>query len=104
LISPSPCPSCLRGKNLGGSVPTRPIGIIIDGATGRLGATQHLRALLAIAAAGGLPLPDGDRLVPQPVLLGRAAERLAALAGRSGGLSWSTDRDAALADPAVDIY
>jgi predicted dehydrogenase len=83
---------------------TRTIGIVIDGATGRLGTTQHLKALLAIRSEGGLPLANGDRLLPVPVLLGRNPERLAALAERSGGLTWSTDRDGALADPAVDIY
>jgi predicted dehydrogenase len=82
----------------------RSIGIVIDGATGRLGTTQHLRALLAMRAEGGLPLTNGDRLVPQPVLLGRNSERLAALAEQSGGLKWSTDRDACLADPATLIY
>jgi predicted dehydrogenase len=85
-------------------MPTRTIGIVIDGATGRLGTTQHLRALLAIRDEGGLALANGDRLVPAPVLLGRNAERLTALAERSGGLRWSTDRDAALADPVVEIY
>src|SRR5579863_452537 len=85
-------------------MPTRTTGIVIDGATGRLGTTQHLRALLAIAGEGGLPLANGDRLMPQPVLLGRNAQNLAALAERSGGLRWSTDRDACLADPAVEIY
>ncbi len=85
-------------------MPTRTIGIVIDGATGRLGTTQHLRALLAIAGEGGLRLANGDRLVPQPLLLGRNAEKLATLAGRSGGLRWSTDRDACLADPAIEIY
>ena len=40
--------------------------------------------------------------MPEPVLLGRDAEKLAALAESSGGLKWSTDRDAALADPAID--
>jgi predicted dehydrogenase len=85
-------------------MPTRTIGIVIDGATGRLGTTQHLRALLAIRDEGGLALANGDRLMPLPVLLGRDAERLGALAERSGGLKWSTNRDAALADPAVDIY
>ncbi len=83
---------------------TRTLGIVIDGATGRLGTTQHLRALLAIRGDGGLPLANGDRLVPQPVLLGRNPERLAALAERSGGLGWSSDRDACLADPAIEIY
>src|SRR5712691_9358180 len=85
-------------------MPTCAIGIVVDGATGRLGTTQHLRALLAIAGEGGLPLANGDRLMPQPLLLGRDPERLAALAGRSGGLRWSTDRDACLADPAIEIY
>ena len=59
---------------------TRRIGIVIDGATGRLGTTQHLRALLAIRGEGGLPLANGDRLMPEPVLLGRNPEKLAALA------------------------
>src|SRR5437773_4678701 len=83
---------------------TRAIGIVIDGATGRLGTTQHLRALLAIAGEGGLPLANGDRLMPRPLPLGRDPERLAVLAEKSGGLKWSTDRDACLADPAIEIY
>jgi predicted dehydrogenase len=83
---------------------TRPIGIVIDGATGRLGTTQHLRALLAMAGEGGLRLTNGDRLVPRPLLLGRDPEKLAALAERSGGLKWSTDRDQCLGDPGIEIY
>jgi predicted dehydrogenase len=82
----------------------RSIGIVIDGATGRLGTTQHLKSLLAIRGEGGLPLKDGGRLVPEPVLLGRNPEKVAALAKASGGLKWSTDRDACLADTAIDIY
>ncbi len=82
----------------------RTIGIIIDGATGRLGTTQHLPALLEMRREGGLPLAGGERLIPEPVLLGRDPEKLAALAERCGGLKWSTDRNAALADPAFDIY
>ncbi len=85
-------------------MPDRKIGVVIDGATGRLGTTQHLRALLAIRAEGGLPLSNGDRLVPEPVLLGRDPAKLAALAEKSGSLKWSSDRDACLADPSVDIY
>ena len=83
---------------------TRPIGVVIDGATGRLGTTQHLKALLAIRGEGGLLLGNGDRLIPEPVLLGRSPEKLAALAAASGGLRWSADRDACLADKAIDIY
>jgi predicted dehydrogenase len=80
------------------------IRVVIDGATGRLGTTQHLKALLAIRGEGGLPLRNGDRLMPEPVLLGRNAEKLAVLAVASGGLAWSLDRDACLADKAIEIY
>jgi predicted dehydrogenase len=85
-------------------MPTRKIVTVIDGATGRLGTTQHLRALLAMRDEGGLLLSNGDRLMPEPLLLGRDPQKLAALATRSGGLRWSTDRDSCLADPAVEIY
>jgi predicted dehydrogenase len=82
----------------------RRIGIVIDGATGRLGSTQHLRALMAIRSEGGLALSGGDRLVAEPTLLGRNPEKLAALAAAHGGLKWSTDRDTSLADRDVAIY
>jgi len=82
----------------------RAIGVLIEGATGRLGTTQHLRSLMAIRGEGGLPLANGDRLVPEPLLLGRNAAKLAALAAANGGLKWSTDRDACLADPQIAIY
>jgi predicted dehydrogenase len=83
---------------------TRPIGVLIDGATGRLGTTQHLRSLMAIRGDGGLPLANGDRIVPEPMLLGRDPAKLAALAAANGGLKWSTDRDACLADRDTAIY
>ena len=82
----------------------RAIGIVLEGATGRLGTTQHLRSLMAIRAEGGLPLTDGDRLMPAPVLLGRNPQKLAALAAAHGGLKWSTERDACLGDPDIAIY
>jgi hypothetical protein len=44
---------------------TRNIGILIDGATGRLGSTQHLRSLMAIRSEGGLVLANSDRLMPR---------------------------------------
>jgi predicted dehydrogenase len=83
---------------------TRPIGVLIEGATGRLGTTQHLRSLMAIRVEGGLLLANGDRLVPEPMLLGRDPARLAALAAANGGLKWSTDPDACLADHETAIY
>jgi predicted dehydrogenase len=82
----------------------RMIGIAIEGATGRLGTTQHLRSLMAIRSEGGLPLANGDRLVPQPVLLGRNPAKLDVLAAANGGLRWSIDGDTCLADPDIAIY
>jgi predicted dehydrogenase len=78
---------------------TRRIGIIINGATGRIGTTQHMANLLAIAAEGGLPLRNGDRLMPDLLLVGRDAERLERHAAAHGNPRWTTDLAAALAGP-----
>jgi len=75
------------------------IGIIINGASGRMGTTQHMANLLAIAAEGGLPLANGDRLIPDLLLVGRDAGRLSALAAAHGNLRWTIDLAAALAGP-----
>ena len=65
---------------------TRTLRIAMEGVTGRLGTNQHLiRSILAIRKEGGLPLRNGDRLMPEPVLLGRNPEKLAALAAAHGG-------------------
>jgi predicted dehydrogenase len=83
----------------------RPIGIVLNGVTGRMGYRQHLvRSLLAIREQGGLPLPGGDRLWPEPVLVGRNEQKLAEIARRHGLTDWTTDLDAALARPDVEIY
>ena len=80
------------------------IGIIVNGATGRIGSTQHLaNALIPIIAEGGLAV-GGDRLVPRLLLMGRDAGRLAAAARTHKLADWSTDLDAALADPAYTIF
>ena len=81
------------------------IGIVMNGVTGRMGTNQHLvRSLCAIRAQGGVPLPDGRVVVPEPVLVGRNADRIAALAKAHGDLAWTTDLDAALADPRNQVY
>ncbi len=82
---------------------TKKIQVIVEGATGRLGNNQHLRALLNIRKEGGLLLKNGDRLVPEPVLLGRNADKLQALASQHN-IAWSTDREAFLADKVNEIY
>ena len=77
----------------------RRIGIIINGATGRMGTTQHVANLLAIAADGGLVLGNGDRLIPDPLLVGRDGDRLKALSAVNGDLRWTTSLDEALSGP-----
>jgi len=85
-------------------MPTRTIGIIVNGATGRIGSTQHLaNALVPIIKQGGLAI-GGDRIMPRPLLLGRDAARLAQVAAAHGLAEWSTDLDAALADPAFTVF
>jgi predicted dehydrogenase len=59
---------------------------------------------MAIRGEGGLLLANGDRIVPEPMLLGRDPANLAALATANGSLKWSTDPDACLADRDTAIY
>ena len=83
----------------------RSIGIVINGVTGRMGYRQHLvRSLLAIREQGGVPLAGGGHIWPEPILVGRDPDKLAALAARHGLTEWTTDLDAALARPDVKIY
>ena len=77
----------------------RHIGVIINGATGRMGTTQHMANLLAIAGEGGLALRNGDRLIPDLLLVGRDAGRLKALAAADGNQRWTTSLSEALAGP-----
>ena len=84
---------------------TKTVTIAMNGVTGRMGRTQHLaRSIVAIREQGGVALPGGDRLWPEPVLVGRNGDRLAAVAKESGIDRCSTDLQAVLADPDVDIY
>ena len=82
---------------------SKKIQVIIEGATGRLGQMQHLKGLLAIRKEDGLLLKNGDKLIPEPVLLGRNAEKLQAIAAPHE-LAWTTDRSACLADTNNAIY
>ncbi|MFB2564855.1 Gfo/Idh/MocA family protein [Rhizobium sp. IMFF44] len=84
---------------------TKPIGIIMHGITGRMGYNQHLvRSILAIREQGGVLLSNGDRLMPEPLLVGRNAEKIEAIARKHGLSKTTTDLDAALADPNNTIF
>ena len=82
-----------------------PIGIVMNGVTGRMGYHQHLvRSLLAIRDAGGVPLRDGSVLAPELVLVGRNEAKLRDVASRHGLADWTTDLGAALARTDMQIY
>ncbi len=78
---------------------TQRLGLIMNGVTGRMGLNQHLiRSIVAIRDAGGVALSNGDRVMPDPILVGRDAAKVDALAKRFNVPRWTTDLDAALAD------
>ena len=84
---------------------TRRLGIVMHGVTGRMGMNQHLiRSIVAIRAEGGVRLANGDRVMPDPILVGRGAERMQALAAAHGGLRWDTDLERALANPDDTVF
>ena len=77
----------------------------MNGVTGRMGLNQHLvRSIVAIRQQRGVPLPDGTRLVPDPVLVGRSETKLREIARTHGIERVSTDLDACLADSTNAIY
>jgi predicted dehydrogenase len=63
----------------------REVGVIMNGVTGRMGTNQHLiRSILAIRDQGGVELPDGERIMPDPLLVGRNERKLRRLADEHG--------------------
>ena len=84
---------------------TKRIGIIMNGVTGRMGMNQHLiRSIVAIRKQGGVELSNADRLMPDPILLGRNQGKLELLAKAHGVERWSTNLDECLANPEDTIY
>src|SRR5450631_4391366 len=89
------------GDTMGSSV----LRIAMNGVTGRMGYRQHLlRSILPIRDAGGVQLPDGSRVQVEPILVGRNEAKLAQIAREHGVEAWTTDVDAVIGDPSVDIY
>lgn len=81
------------------------IGIIMNGVTGRMGSNQHLaRSIAAIREQGGVSLANGEKVFPDPILVGRNEEKLRALAQKYTIERWSTNLDECLADPNNQIY
>ncbi len=83
----------------------RQIGIIMHGVTGRMGLNQHLiRSILAIRKQGGITLANGERLMPEPLIVGRNPDKVRRLAEAHGIERWSASLDEALSDPSCPIF
>ena len=81
---------------------TRTLGIVMHGVTGRMGMNQHLiRSICAIRAQGGVLLAGGDKVMPDPILIGRDAGKIEALARAHGIARFGTNLDEALLKTAV---
>ncbi len=81
------------------------LGVIMNGVTGRMGTNQHLiRSINAIRNQGGVALGVGRRIMPDPILVGRDAAKVGALARAHGIERHTADLDAALANTDDAIY
>ena len=81
------------------------LGVIMNGVTGRMGTNQHLaRSVMAIRREGGVLLADGTRVIPDPILVGRSADKLRKLAAEHGVERWTTDLDEALRNPDDAVF
>jgi predicted dehydrogenase len=84
---------------------TQRLGIIMNGVTGRMGLNQHLvRSIVAIRKQGGVTLSNGDRVMPDPILVGRNAEKVAALAKQYGIERSTSDLDGALKNAGDTVF
>ncbi len=81
------------------------VGIIMNGVTGRMGKNQHLlRSIVEIINQGGVQISGNERIVPDPVLVGRNEAKLKALSDLSGVQKYTTDLDQVMNDPAYTVY
>jgi predicted dehydrogenase len=84
---------------------TQRLGIIMHGVTGRMGMNQHLiRSIVAIRNQGGVTLSNGNKVMPDPILIGRNAEKIEALAKANGISRFGTDLDKALANKDDTVF
>ena len=73
------------------------LGIIMNGATGRMGTNQHLiRSILAIMEQGGVTLENGDTVMPDPILVGRNPDKVSSLAKTHNIDRWDTNMERVL--------
>ncbi|KQO83422.1 Gfo/Idh/MocA family oxidoreductase [Rhizobium sp. Leaf262] len=81
------------------------IGVIMHGITGRMGYNQHLvRSVLAIRDQGGVTLKNGEKVMLDPILVGRNGAKIEEIARKHNVARWTTDIDGALADPDDTLF
>ena len=79
---------------------THTVGVIMNGVTGRMGTNQHLmRSMVEIVRQGGVQVSPTERIIPEPVLVGRNETKLKKLSEMSGFSKFTTDLDAVLRLP-----
>jgi predicted dehydrogenase len=84
---------------------THKVGIIMNGVTGRMGTNQHLmRSIMAIIKQGGVALGPSETIMPDPILVGRNADKLRKLGEAAGIEKVTTDLDAVLGDAQYQVY
>nr|WP_210276704.1 MULTISPECIES: Gfo/Idh/MocA family oxidoreductase [unclassified Rhizobium] len=70
-----------------------------------MGYNQHLvRSILAFRDQGGITLKSGEKLEIDPIIVGRNGGKMEELARKHNIKRWSTDLDAALANPDDTIF
>ena len=84
---------------------THTIGIIMNGVTGRMGTNQHLlRSIDAILEQGGVQVSPDERILPDPILVGRNKNKLKALTEISRVKECTTDLEGALGEDHFSVY
>ena len=84
---------------------THRLGLIMNGVTGRMGLNQHLiRSIVAIRDQGGVKLSNGDRVMPDPILVGRDAGKVERLAKEFNIARFTADLDKALSDKSDTVF
>ena len=81
------------------------LGIIMHGVTGRMGLNQHLkRSIMELIADGGVELANGDRVVPDPILVGRNLEKVRKIADEQGIKRYTDNLDTALENTEDKVF
>jgi len=83
---------------------TQRLGVILSGVTGRIGVNQHLGRALVPLRDSPIVLGNGDRVVIDPILVGRNATKLEHVAKRFDIERWTTDLDTALSDRSDTLF